>query len=348
MQDGESQGADQDDVAGGGVAGAPLGDNPAEQQDGDADHHHGMHQPQYLDVAQALPPGGHLQAQRPGQARALPMEAAEGADQRHVGDDIGHLAVDRGGLVGEVAVDRPAPGRVLEQHHHQKARKHGQRGGHRQADAGQIGDRADRRHARRQHVPHKEVFDGEERVRGRGDAAGQHAGQTVGEIPWRMAHQMAEQIGPDVAGIGDDGPARDPPGDAPGQVVAGDQRDQQAKGEPNLVVAGRSGRQRVDQELDAVLRADRAACGDHDRGNHQAVRPGPRPDIVPDKGQRPVREPGDVADREGHPPIAGRVRHLFRFAIAEHRKTERSSAINYSILTAAAATRRMRQKRRGI
>ena len=38
----------------------------------------------------------------------LAAEAAEGADQRHIADDVDHLAVDGGGLVGEIVMQRLA------------------------------------------------------------------------------------------------------------------------------------------------------------------------------------------------------------------------------------------------
>ena len=53
------------------------------------------------------------------EAAMLARPAAESVDQRHIADDIDHLAVDRGGLVGEVVMQRPA-GRGQAEHrdHH--------------------------------------------------------------------------------------------------------------------------------------------------------------------------------------------------------------------------------------
>ena len=98
-------------------------------------------------------------------------------------------------------------------------------------------DRRHRRRAGRQHVPDEHVLDREDRVRGRGDAAGQHAGQAVGEVARRMPGQMAEQVAPQIAGHADEGEARDPAGDPPKQIVGGDQPTQQGECDPDAGVA---------------------------------------------------------------------------------------------------------------
>ena len=51
----------------------------------------------------------------------LAIHAAEGAHQRHVGDDINHFAVDRGSLVGEAMMERRASGSQAKERHHQMA-----------------------------------------------------------------------------------------------------------------------------------------------------------------------------------------------------------------------------------
>ena len=57
----------------------------------------------------------------------LAQEAAERPHQRHVADDVDHLAVDGRGLVGEVVMQRPAGGREAEHHEHHDAGDDGQR-----------------------------------------------------------------------------------------------------------------------------------------------------------------------------------------------------------------------------
>src|SRR5579872_4148912 len=74
-----------------------------------------------------------------------------------------------------------------------------------------------------------------------------------------MTGQMTEQIAADIAGDGDKCAAGNQAADTPQQIVAGDQRPQQQERAPNM--RGRTGRQSVDEELDAVLLADRTTDG---------------------------------------------------------------------------------------
>ena len=69
-----------------------------------------MSQPQLFEVAQAAPPRGHLPVDGRVKAVVLVVEPAERPHQRHVVDDVDHFAVDRGGLVGEIVVQRLARG----------------------------------------------------------------------------------------------------------------------------------------------------------------------------------------------------------------------------------------------
>ena len=214
----------------------------------------------------------------------LAAEAAEGAHQRHVADDVDHLAVDGGGLVGEVVMQRPAGGGEAEHQADHDAGDKRQAARHRQADGANQRDRRDRRRAGRQHVPDEHVLDGEDGVRGRGDAARQHAGQAIGEVARRMPGQMAEQVAPQVAGDADEGEIRDPARHPPQQIVGRDQRDEQEKRRPDAARL-RFG-QRVDQELHAVLGADRAGHGGEHRGQDDRMRHRPQPDIAKDEGKR--------------------------------------------------------------
>ena len=59
------------------------------------DRHHGMQQPQPLQVLQAAAARGQLAVDRAVEPAVLATDAAEGPDERHVADDVDHLAVDR-------------------------------------------------------------------------------------------------------------------------------------------------------------------------------------------------------------------------------------------------------------
>ena len=99
---------------------------------------------------------------------------------------------------------------------------------------------------------------------GGGDAAGERARETVGEIAGAMAGQMIEQLEADVAADRDEDIARDPAGEPPQQVIAGDEAEQQRHRAPRAACRRITGAQHVDQMLDAILRADGAA----DRRQH--------------------------------------------------------------------------------
>ncbi len=67
-----------------------------------------MKDAQLFEIEQALAPRLHFAIDRRVEAPMLAQEAAEGAHQRHIGDDVDHLAVDGGGLAGEVVMQRLA------------------------------------------------------------------------------------------------------------------------------------------------------------------------------------------------------------------------------------------------
>ena len=123
-------------------------------------------------------------------------------------------------------------------------------------------DRNDGRHAGRQHVPDEHVLQGEDGVGSGGDSARQRPGHPVGEVARRMSGEMTKQITTQVPGDGDKGVAGDPAGHPPQQVIGGNQGRQQHQAEPRVAHAVRRHkplRQRINQELHAVLRAYRAA-----------------------------------------------------------------------------------------
>ncbi len=69
-----------------------------------------MEQPDLLEIQQAAPPGPHVATNRLVEPGKFAAYAAECPDQRHVADDVDHLAVDGGGLVGIVVMERLAGG----------------------------------------------------------------------------------------------------------------------------------------------------------------------------------------------------------------------------------------------
>ena len=69
-----------------------------------------------LEIEQASAPRVHLAIDGGVEAAMLAQEAAERAHQRHIADDVDHLAVDGRGLAGEVVMQRPAGGGEAEHH----------------------------------------------------------------------------------------------------------------------------------------------------------------------------------------------------------------------------------------
>ena len=205
--------------------------------------------------------------------------------------DVDHFAVDGGRLVGKVMMQRAPGGGEPEHDEHENAGDDDQAGRHRRAHGRHPGNRHECRDARRQHVPHEHVLDRERRVGGRGDPARQGAGQPLGEIARRVAGEMAEQVAAQVAGHADEGVAGNPAGDPPQQIVGDDQRQQQGEREPRICGCSIR-RQRIDQKLDAVLRAHRA----DDRRQHRH-----QDDGMTDRGvrARSGQETRAVAERSG-------------------------------------------------
>ena len=101
---------DQHDIAGGGRAALPQHDRPGQQPDRQHDRDQrragGAASRDRAGCAGAPPSRGRRRVE----AALLAAEAAERAHQRHVADDVDHLAVDRRGLVGEIVMQRLAGG----------------------------------------------------------------------------------------------------------------------------------------------------------------------------------------------------------------------------------------------
>ena len=155
---------------------AATGHGPSQQSYRQHHRDDSMQDAQPLEVEEAAPAGDHLLLDPVIEAPVLAQQAAECLDDRHVADDIRHFAVDRRGAIGKIMMQRPACGRAAKHDDdHQPADDHEARG-HAQAHGCDEGDRADRRHAWRKHVPQQHVLDSEEGIGGSGDAARKGAG----------------------------------------------------------------------------------------------------------------------------------------------------------------------------
>ena len=67
-----------------------------------------MKQPELFQILQAAPPCGHFLIDGGIEPRCARGESRKRPDQRHIADDIHHLAIDRGGAVGEFVMQRPS------------------------------------------------------------------------------------------------------------------------------------------------------------------------------------------------------------------------------------------------
>ena len=85
-------------------AAPPQRQRPDEQRDRHHDDRQRVGDPHFLQMAQAAAARRQFAGDRRVEARALVADAAEGARQAHVGDDIDHLAVNQRGAVGERAM----------------------------------------------------------------------------------------------------------------------------------------------------------------------------------------------------------------------------------------------------
>ena len=113
-------------------------------------------------------------------------------------------------------------------------------------------------HARRQHVPHQHVLDGEQRVGGGRHARGQSAGRRRGEVARRMAGEVAEEVAPDVARDARRRSSCRPswrPATGRCRPRSGPRARRSPARPPRRCAPAR---QRVDQQLHGVLRKDRA------------------------------------------------------------------------------------------
>jgi hypothetical protein len=187
MQDLEAEGADQHHLARGRRAVLPQHNGPGHQSNGQDDGRDRVQEPDLFEIEQAAAARRHFPAHSVAEAAEFPRQAAERTHQRHVADDVDHLAVDGRRLVGEIVMQGLAGRSQPKDRHHQHGRNDTQAAGHERAHGEDEQHRSQGRDTRRHDVPNEHVLDGEHRVRGGGDAARQRAGQALGKITRRMA-----------------------------------------------------------------------------------------------------------------------------------------------------------------
>jgi hypothetical protein len=103
-----------------------------------------------------------------------------------------------------------------------------------------------------------------------------------------MPHQVTEQIAAEIAAHRHEREARDPARQPQQQIVSGDQRQHRGEGQPDAVGGGVPG-QRVDQELDGILRSDRAGYRQQHESDDGDVRPDPASQIARGECDRAIR-----------------------------------------------------------
>ncbi len=286
VQDADGQRGDQHQIADRRLAAAPEQNAPSGHAGDQHRRDDGMDQAQPLQIDQAAAARVHLDADGGGDAPLLPERGAERAHHRHVADHVHQLAIDRGGLGREAAMQRRAASREIEHQHTQAGRCHDQRGRHHQVHHADEDDRANHRDAGRQHVPRAGVLRGECGIGGGGDAAGECARQAFGEVARRVAGQMTEQVAPDVAGHRHERIGSRPAGATPQQIVGGDQPAEDGECLPETDRFLRSGRNNIHQVLDPVL--DRHGTGHcHQHGKEDSeVSPRSASHIAPQEPDR--------------------------------------------------------------
>jgi len=109
--------------------------------------------------------------------------------------------------------------------------------------------------------------------------------------------KVAEQIAAHIAGDPDKDGTGDPTGQPPQQIVRSDQRRQKEETQPcvrDIGAARDATRQYVDENLDAVLRADRATDGRHDRRYDDRMRYRPHHHVTGEKRYGTIGVPTSI------------------------------------------------------
>jgi hypothetical protein len=288
VQDAEGQRGDQHDVADRRLTVLPQHQRPADDAGGQDRGQHRVDQPQPLHVQKARAARCHLAAQRAGEPLLLAQGGAERPHHAEIADHVDQFAVNRGGLAGEVAMQRGAVARHVVDEHAECRGDGEQAGRHDRIDRADQQDRTRYRDAGRQHVPGHGVRHREGGVRGGGDAARQRAGQALGEVGRRVAAEMVEHVAADVAGDTDEGARCGDAADTPHQIVRRDQAAQQTEPDPHSGFRSciRAMRDDVDKILQAVLRRDCRNHGQQHRYQHDGVADRVSPYVVEQEAER--------------------------------------------------------------
>jgi hypothetical protein len=83
-------------------------------------------------------------------------------------------------------------------------------------------------------IAKEHVLDGKDRVRRRGDTAGEHSRKPVGEVAVRVAGEVAKKITAQITGDAHECRTRDEAGDTPQQIVRGNQRHKKGESLPHM------------------------------------------------------------------------------------------------------------------
>ncbi len=175
-----------------------------------------------------------------------------------------------------------------ERHQHQAQ-------GDRQADRGENHNGADIAGDGRQDVPGEQVFHADDGIACRRDPAAQRARQPVGKITGAVSCQIAEEVAAQIGRNPREGHTGHDTAEARKQMIGAQQGDHHGEGKPGIAV--RNLGQRIDQELDRVLRAH-GADGAGKSGQQDArMQIGPQPDVAQIKQEGPLRVAGEITHR---------------------------------------------------
>src|SRR5262249_44609352 len=143
--------------------------------------------------------------------------------------------------------------------------------------------------------------------RGGRDPAGQRAGHALNEEARCVSGKMPEQVAAQIPRHPDKSGAGDPAGKSPEQIVCRNQRGQEKKPRPDCAgMARNTCAQQVDQDLDAILRRNRAGHGGYNGTHDDRMGYGPRPDVMKNKCQWPVGIPTQVSHAVCSSPVGCR------------------------------------------
>src|SRR6266446_366560 len=127
-----------------------------------------------------------------------------------------------------------------------------------------------------------------------------------------MPGQMPKQVAAQVPSDRHEGIARDPARDPPQQVVRRNQRRQEQEAQPSISgmrTDVKSSRQRVDQNLHAILRAHRTADGRTNGGRDRSIGDRPPPYVAGEKRKGTITVPTSVLHCGRNSPSRLRTRY---------------------------------------